>query len=48
MEGYITNLPFKYSLKAPAKPQLYPHCHHGITYGPKEQLVAEDDTTPKN
>ena len=47
MEGYIANLLFKYGHKSPAKPQLSPHRHHKINYGSKEQLVAEEDTSPK-
>ena len=47
MDGYIDNLLLKYGHKAPAKPQLSPHCHHEINYGSKEQLVAEEDTSPK-
>ena len=47
MDSYITNLLLKYVHKAPAKPQLSPHRHHKINYGSKEQLVAEEDTSPK-
>ena len=47
MYGYIANLLLKYGHKAPAKTQLSPHCHHEINYGSKEQLVAEEDTSPK-
>ena len=47
MEGYIANLLPKYDQKAPAKPQLSPHHHCKINYGSKEQLVAEEDTSPK-
>ena len=47
MDGYIANLLLKYGQKASAKPQLYPHRHREISYGSKEQLVAEEDTSPK-
>ena len=47
MEGYVFKLLLKYGHKAPTKPQLSPHCHHEINYGPKEQLVSEEDTSPK-
>ena len=47
MDGYIANLILKYGHKAPAKPQLYPHRHRKINYGSKEQLMAEEDTSPK-
>ena len=47
MDGYISNLLLKYGHKAPAKPQLSLHRHREINYGSKEQLVAEEDTSPK-
>ena len=47
MDGYIANLLLKYVHKTPAKPQLSPHHHRGINYGSKEQLMAEEDTSPK-
>ena len=46
-EGYIANLIPKYGHKASTKPQLSPHRHHEINLGSKEQLVAEEDTSPK-
>ena len=47
MNGYIANLLIKYGHKVPAKPQLPPHRHREINYGSKEQLAAEEDTSPK-
>ena len=47
MDGYIANLLLKYGRKAPSKPQLSPHRHREISYETKEQLVAEEDTSPK-
>ena len=47
MESYIANLLLKYGHKSPAKPQLSLHRHREINYGSKEQLVAEEDTSPK-
>ena len=47
MEGYISNLLIKYGHKSPTKPLIYPHFHQKINYGSKEQLVAEEDTSPK-
>ena len=47
MDGYISNLLPKYGHKAPTKPQLSPQRHRKINYGSKEQLVAEEDTSPK-
>ena len=47
MDGYIANLLLKCGHKAPTKPQLYLHRHREINYGSKEQLVAEEDTSPK-
>ena len=47
MDGYISNLILKYGHKSPVKPQLFPHRHREINYGSKEQLVAEEDTSPK-
>ena len=37
----------KYGHKSPTKPQLSPHRHREINYGSKEQLVAEEYTSPK-
>ena len=47
MDGYIANLLLNYGHKAPAKPQLSQYRHREINYGSKEQLVAEEDTSPK-
>ena len=47
MDGYIANLLLKYGHKAPAKTQLSPHRHREINHGSKEQLVLEEDTSPK-
>ena len=47
MNGYITNLLLKYGHKAPAKPQLSLYRHSEINYVSKEQLVEEEDTSPK-
>ena len=47
MDGYIANLILKYGHKASDKPQLSLHRHRKINYGSKEQLVAEEDTSPK-
>ena len=47
MEGYIANLLLKYVHKAPTEPQLSPYRHCEINYVSKEQLVAEEDTSPK-
>ena len=47
IDGYITNLLLKYVHKAPAKTQLSSHRHREINYGSKDQLVTEEDTSPK-
>ena len=47
IDGYIANLLLKYGHRAPTKPQLSPHRHRKINHGSKEQLVAEEDTSPK-
>ena len=47
MDGYIANLLLKYRHKALTKPQLSLNRHRKINYGSKEQLVAEEDTSPK-
>ena len=47
MDGYIANLLLKYGRKTPNKPQLSPHRHRKINYSSKEQLIAEEDTSPK-
>ena len=36
----------KYGHPFPKKPQLSPHKHREISYGAKEQLAPEDDTSP--
>ena len=47
MDGYIANQLLKYEYKTPTKPQLSLHSHREINYGSKDQLVAEEDTSPK-
>ena len=47
MDGYIANLRLKYDHKSPSKSQLSPPRHREINYGPKEQLVVEEYTSPK-
>ena len=47
MDGYIANLLLKYGHKAPAKQKLSPHRHREINYGSKEELMEEEDTSPK-
>ena len=46
MNGYIEKLLIKYGNPRPRKPQLSPHKHREVTYGSKEQLTAEEDTSP--
>ena len=46
MNGYIDKFPIKYGIPWPHKPQLSPHKHLEVTYGAKEQLNPEDDTSP--
>ena len=36
----------KYGNPFPNKPQLSPHRHRETSYGAKEQLAPEDDTSP--
>ena len=47
MEGCIVKLLLKYGHKAPTKPQISPHRNCEIDYGSKEQLVSEEETSPK-
>ena len=46
MNGYIYKLFIKYGHPRPRKPQLSPHKHREVTYGSKEQLPPEEDTSP--
>ena len=46
MKGYIAKVLLKYGHPIPKKPQLSPHKHQEISYGAKEQLAPEDDTSP--
>ena len=46
MNGYIEKFLLKYNHPFPKKPQLSPHKHRKISYGTKEQLVPEEDTSP--
>ena len=46
MKGYIEKVLLKYYHPFPKKPQLSPHKHRKISYGAKEQLVPEEDTSP--
>ena len=46
MNGYIAKVLLKYGHPFPKKPQLSPHRHREISYGAKEQLAPEDDTSP--
>ena len=45
--SWMATLLLKYGHKDPIKPQLSLHCHRKINYGSKEQLVEEEDTSPK-
>ena len=45
MKGYIDKVLLKYNHPFPKKPQLSPHKHREISYGNKEQLVPEEDTS---
>ena len=45
MKGYIDKVLLKYNHPFPKKPQLSPHKHRKISYGNKEQLVPEEDTS---
>ena len=46
MKCYIDKVLLKYNHPFPKKPQLSPHKHREISYGNKEQLVPEEDTSP--
>ena len=46
MKGYIDKVLLKYYHPFPKKPQLSLHKHRKISYGTKEQLVPEEDTSP--
>ena len=46
MKGYIEKVLLNYNHPVPKKPQLSPHKHREISYGNKEQLVPEEDTSP--
>ena len=45
--SWMATLLLKYGHKDPIKPQLSLHRHRKINYGSKEQLVEEEDTSPK-
>ena len=47
IDGYTDNLILTFGHKAPSKPQISPHRHREFVYGPKQQLVSEEDTSPK-
>ena len=47
MDGYIDNLLLKFEHKSPTKPKISPHRHRDIVYGSKQQLAADEDTSPK-
>ena len=46
MKDYIHKVLLKYNHPVPKKPQLSPHKQQEISYGNKEQLVPEEDTSP--
>ena len=46
MKDYIDKVLLKYNHPFPKKPQLSPHKHQEISYGSKEQLSPEEDTSP--
>ena len=46
MKGYIAKVLLKYGHPITKKSQLSPHYHQEISYGTKEQLSPEDDTSP--
>ena len=46
MTEYINDVLVKYNHPQPPKPQHAPHAHRAITYGAKEQLLPDDDTSP--
>ena len=45
MNGYIEKVLLKYNQPLRKKPQPSPHKHREISYGNKEQLVPEEDTS---
>ena len=45
MKGYINEMLLKYDHPRLCKPQHAPHAHHKITYGAKEQLIPDADTS---
>ena len=46
LKGYIEKVLLKYDHPFLKKPQLSPHKHRKISYGNKEQLAPEEDTSP--
>ena len=46
MNGYIEKLLMKYGHSRPSKAHLSLHKHCEVTYGPKEQLIPEEDKSP--
>ena len=46
MKGYIDKVLLKYNHPFPKKPQLPSHKHRKISYGNKEKLAPEEDTSP--
>ena len=47
MDGYIADVIQKYNHPTPRRAQHAPHAHREIVYGAKEQLVPENDTSPR-
>ena len=46
MTGYIADVLLKYNHTRPTKPQHAPHACRTITYGAREQLLPDKDTSP--
>ena len=46
MKEYIDKVLIKYNHPFPKKPQLSQHKHREISYGNKEKLAPEEDTSP--
>ena len=46
MKDYIKDLLLRFFLKAPHKPQLFPHKYREITYGANPQMEHIEDTSP--
>ena len=46
LKDYIDKVLLKYNHPVPKKPQLSPHKNREISYGNKEQLAPEEDTSP--